>query len=117
MMLMATTRVADDDVCEKFFVELQKSRAVLVDSSEPEEITTQRVQTHLTQVDQTTRISGLENVQHIVGVDVLKQITLTSRLQTLDQVAVSKSQHRHGFLGVGDRDVTRVEVAQEVLKR
>ena len=116
MMLMATTRVADDDVSEKFLVELQKGRAVLIDGGEPEEITTQRVQTHLAQVDQTTSISGLENVEDIVGVDVLKQITLTSGLETLHQIAISKGQHRHCFLGVGDRDVTRVEVAQEVFK-
>lgn len=78
MVLMAATRVTDDDVGEKFLVELQKGRAVLIDGGEPEEITTQRIQTHLTQVDQTTSISSLKNVKDIVGVDVLKQITFTS---------------------------------------
>lgn len=78
MVLMATTRVADDDVGEEFLVELQKGRAVLIDSGHPEKVTTQRVETHLAQVDQATGISSLEDVEDIVGIDVLKQITLTS---------------------------------------
>ena len=116
MVLMATARVADDDVSEEFLVELQKGRAVLIDSGQPEKVATQRVQTHLAQVDQTTGISSLEDVEDVVGVDVLKQITLTARLETLDEIAISEGQHRHSLFGVGDRDVTRVEVAQEILK-
>jgi len=117
VVVMTTTRVHDDNVGKELFVKLQKDRTIVFDCCEPEKVTTKRVKTHLTQVNETTSICCLEDMKNVVGVDVFKEISLTTRLETFNEVSISQGQHFNGLLSVCDRDITRVEITQEIDKR